>query len=173
MTKFGLTELQCFKLLRVYKLEEYFFGTSLHHLKQINCSESYYKIPIKYTFQAGARFSFDKLNLHKEQFAISPLIIFQQQKNYQLLRFSFYFIKKFYSFGISFQQNYFPLFTQNTIIIETGLIFKNFSFNYSYDISTTKLWKTSFGTHEISLLFRFNCKENNNNNTITCPAYEL
>ena len=167
--------------------KKYFFGFSINHLQQINITPTEMSIPVKYSMQAGAKFSFDKLDLRSEQFSLSPIIIYQQQKNIQNFKLGLYFNKNFYSFGILLQQSFLPYLSNDAIILDFGVKIKygnnhkkrqsdnhsSLLLNYSYDISTNKLWKNTYGTHEISIIFRFNCKEKKKKNTIICPAYKL
>ena len=46
--------------------------------------------------------------------------------------------------------------SHESIILLTGLQYDNFNVSYSYDYSISKLKNFSGGSHEISLLFRFN-----------------
>ncbi len=150
-----------------------FLGISASHLRQFMLSGEQYFLPIKYSFQAGYRLSFDPFDLRKEQYAIMPILVYQQQQKHQFLKYGFYFIKKNCSFGLWLKQSFYPHFTNDAIILTFSVKIKKMQITYSYDVPTTRLLKSSFGNNEISLLFNFNCKEKRNNNTINCPAYEL
>ncbi len=150
-----------------------FAGISVNHLTQFYLQNEQYKLPLKYSLQAGYRFSFDPNDTRKEKFAIMPNIIYLQQQNYQFLTFGFYFIKKKYSFGLWLKQSFYPYITNDAIIFSLNFKIKAMQITYSYEIPSNRLLISSLGNNEISLQFNFKCKEKRDNNTISCPAYEL
>lgn len=129
----------------------------------------------------------DEINIRNNLVLLTEKQLFKKKNNYTLkLNSSIIICKYFQSFstGLIFQlkQVEIGLFSLQNVYnksLENGLNsyfaynFNNISIGYSYSFFTGNLYNKKSSTHEVSLKFRFNCRENNNNNTIICPAYKL
>ncbi len=145
-----------------------FFGFAVDHLTQPDESlvQGSSPLPIKYTVHAGAMipvntgssFSEDELNL-------SPNILFQQQGSFQQIDLGFYAIKGSVIGGFWYR-------TDDAIILLIGLDKGTVKFGYSYDITISKLTLATGGSHELSLIFQFQCRPKHHSyRVVNCPSF--
>jgi len=150
----------------------YYWGAAIHHLKKVFISKNYYILPKKFTFHLGAKYKFDLDDSRMVDFSISPNIIIIQQSRFQEINLGVYLYKNNYTLGIWARSSFYPHLTNDAIIFILGLNLPTIRIGYSYDLSTTKIWRQSLGSHELSISFRFNCKEKiKGKNTISCPTF--
>lgn len=156
----------------IFYNEKFYWGMAIHHLKKINLSELFYIFPVKYTFHFGAKFKIDKTKNLKTDFSVSPNIIIVQQGQFQEIDLGIYLYKDIYTFGLWTRLSVLPLVSNDAVIFILGTNFNKFKLGYSYDLTTSKLLRTSLGSHEISLSFKLNCSEKiKGKNTISCPSF--
>lgn len=132
-------------------------GTAIHHISKpqdafLNGSHF---LPIKWTFHTNS-------NILVKKFVLSPGLIYEIQNEFKTLNIGSSFIQRPFSFGLWFRKRSFqPTATDfDSFIFNIGseLPLKYFSqckINYSYDITISRLRTSSFGTHEVSLVFSF------------------
>ncbi|MGE0634910.1 MAG: PorP/SprF family type IX secretion system membrane protein [Bacteroidia bacterium] len=126
------------------------YGAAFHHLTQpdegfIGSS----KLPLKITAHA---LYVGQVNEH---FKISPSLFYQQQQDFQsmvpTLSFYVYGVKA----GVGTRFNFF---NADALLFMLGYKGKWFSAGYSYDYTVSKLSNATGGSHELSFIARFNCK---------------
>jgi type IX secretion system PorP/SprF family membrane protein len=148
--------------------KELFFGFSADHLTQPD--ESFVQgaspLPLKYTIHAGAMIP---VNTHstlvEDQFTISPNILFQKQGDFQQLDLGFYAIKGAVVGGFWYRN-------QDAVILLIGIDKKSWKFGYSYDVTISKLTLATGGSHELSLIFQFQCRGRSHRyRVVNCPSF--
>ncbi len=132
-----------------------FWGASVHHLTQPNESitegDHKGKVPVKLTFNAGARTHQLHHGLLSREFTVSPNILYQQQGSLKQLNLGIYMIEKSILFGGWFRNNF--DIRPDAIIFLAGWANPKFQFGYSFDYTLSELANYSYGSHEISLTF--------------------
>lgn len=148
----------------------WFAGFAAHHLSQIQLSGQYHKKTYKLTFHAGGKINLSKKN--NECLYIFPNFIFQNQNNNRYANYGAYLMKKNFLLGFWFRQIITSPVSFDAAIIIFGIEFKKVEIGYSYDLTLSKLWRISYGSHEVAIKFRFKCRQKiNGKNTISCPAF--
>jgi type IX secretion system PorP/SprF family membrane protein len=156
----------------IFYNQKYYWGAAIYHIKKINISSMFYILPTKYTLHFGAKYKFDKSGNLKTDFEFSPNIIIVQQSQFQEINIGLYFYKDIFTFGIWDRMSIFPYVMNDAVIFILGTNFNRFKLGYSYDFTTSKLLRTTYGSHEITLSFKFNCSEKiKGKNTISCPSF--
>jgi type IX secretion system PorP/SprF family membrane protein len=145
-----------------------FFGAAFDHLTQPD--ESFVQgaspLPLKYTAHAGAMIP---INTHstliEDQFTISPNVLFQKQGDFQQLDLGFYAIKGAVVGGFWYRN-------QDAVILLIGIDKRNIKFGYSYDVTISKLTLATGGSHELSLIFQFQCRPKRHTyRVVNCPSF--
>lgn len=166
--------------------ERYWFGTSFNHLTQpdqalIPGNET--KLPLKYSFHGGAKFPIKNAAGRSTEQYISPTFNFKGQHKFHQLDLGLYFYSNPVTIGVwyrgipvakAYKKGY-P--NSDAIVFLVGYKWKGLSIGYSYDITISWLSViTSYGSHEISLIYEFNNKNDKNRGkrkaiTIPCPKF--
>lgn len=132
-----------------------YFGFSLGHLTQPNQSilegDGMGKLPMKYTFHAGAKTHELVRSLFSKGFSISPNAIFQQQGVFKQLNLGMYIVNKSLTFGAWYRNNFSA--RPDALIGMIGYSTPFFQFGYSFDYILSDLSLYSVGSHELSLIF--------------------
>ena len=167
--------------------EVYWFGTSFHHLTQadqalIPGNET--KLPLKYSLHAGAKFPLKNNAGKKTEKFVSPTFNFKGQHKFHQLDVGLYFYSNPVTIGVWYRgiplakayQGGYP--NNDAIVVLLGYKLKGLSIGYSYDITISWLSViTSYGSHEVSLIYEFNNKNNNKQSgsqkqvVIPCPKF--
>lgn len=156
----------------IFYNQKYYWGAAVHHIKKINISSMFFVLPTKYTLHFGAKYKFDLTGNLNTDFEFSPNIIFVQQGEFQEIYSGIYFYKDIFTFGIWSRMSIIPKPVNDAVIFILGTNFNRFKLGYSYDLTTTKLLRTTYGSHEISLSLKLNCSEKiKGKNTISCPSF--
>jgi len=148
--------------------EQYWIGISAHHLTEPNQallggSETF--LPMKYSVHGGARYIVKDRFGKKSSKYIAPAFNYKGQHDFDQLDIGLSFYSNPVTFGVWYRgipglKAYKKGYGNNDALI--GLIgyrIDDFSFGYSYDITISKLAVvTSLGSHEISLVYEFNNK---------------
>jgi type IX secretion system PorP/SprF family membrane protein len=144
--------------------KKYFFGAAFHHLTQPE--EGFLQVngparlPMKYTFHAGAVFPLDK-----KESSISPNILYQQQQDFQQLNLGLYLNKGAMVGGLWYRVN-------DAVIVLIGFQQQLIKFAYSYDLTVSKLVNSTSGAHELSFAYQFECKPKKRKfRTVSCPSF--
>ncbi|MFH2143950.1 MAG: PorP/SprF family type IX secretion system membrane protein [Bacteroidota bacterium] len=140
-------------------VENSFFGFAVHHLTEHeesfrNNSEAV--LPRKYTLHFGTNIPVKGLRLRKDDFFLSPNVLFQQQRDFQQLNYGFYATRKSLVAGIMLRQNF--KFNFDSFIMTLGYSVSDMKFGYSYDLTVSRLCNQTLGAHEISFSYVFGCK---------------
>jgi type IX secretion system PorP/SprF family membrane protein len=145
-----------------------FFGFAADHLSQPD--ESFVSapspLPMKFTAHVGAMLDVNSHStLTEDQFTISPNILYQQQADFHQLDLGFYAIKGSIVGGVWYRN-------QDAIMVLIGIDRKQFKFGYSYDITISRLTEATAGSHEISLIFDFQCRPKRHTyRVVNCPSF--
>lgn len=144
----------------------FFVGFAADHLTQPNesliLSES--RLPIKYTVHGGMNINAGPAH-KKDDFVLSPNILYQRQGDFQQINLGLYAKKGPVVFGVWYR-------FYDSFILLLGLELDNFKIGYSYDLTTSELSTATGGSHEVSLAYRFDCKPKRRRfRTISCPSF--
>ena len=61
---------------------------------------------------------------------------------------------------------------KDAFIVLLGIQTDNFNFGYSYDVTVSKLTMATAGSHELSMMFKFDCKPKKRQfRTLSCPSF--
>ncbi len=154
----------------IINYKKYYFGLSVSHIPHnlVEAHNDY--LPIKYTAHLGGIFPVLKNNTKKDEFFIEPNIIFINQQNMNMLYYGMYFDISAMSFGMFFRQNI--EFHLDAMVLSYHLSLKKLTIGYSYDLTLSKFFRQTLGTHELSLIYLIPCdKKIRNYNTISCPSF--
>ena len=133
----------------------YYAGFAVHHLSRPQFSENFEmgRIPVKYTINAGAFIPVHKRGLVKEDYSVSPNILFRKQGISEQINYGLYFVSKRFTAGAWFRQNFHYL--PNSLILLAGYDDRKYRLSYSYDFSVAKFGSPFLSSHEISLTVLF------------------
>ena len=96
---------------------------------------------------------------------ISPNILYQKQRDFQQYNIGLYVAKAPLVGGLWYRGS-------DSFIALVGLQQGIFKFGYSYDVTVSKLSKSSAGSHELSMGLQFQCHPKKKRfRTIKCPAF--
>ena len=138
------------------------FGFALDHINRPDEGFSTStKLPIKITLHANYEYDIS------EKLALIPGILYQRQQTFTQIIPSVLF--KFYSFKVGIATR-FNLDNYDSVIGMIGYGNDKISVGYSYDYTISKLTNSTGGSHEISIIFKFNQKEKFQNQKIT-PSF--
>ena len=148
--------------------EKYWGGIAIHHLTQpdqalVGGSESI--LPIKYSVHGGARILVkDRFGKKSEKY-IAPAFNYKGQHDFDQLDIGLSFYSNPVTFGLWYRgipglKAYKKGYGNNdALIVLVGYRLDDLSFGYSYDMTISKLAvTTSLGSHEISIVYEFNNK---------------
>lgn len=166
--------------------ENYWVGFAARHLNTPN--QSFYtgesQLPRTFTLHGGYNISFfHSHGLHHEKdksIHITPTFIYKSQTKYDQLDVGMYLLRSKLLFGIWYRGIYFKedegVINSDALILQVGIKPKDFSFIYSYDMTTSKLGqKNTYGSHEISIIYEFCAqlphRKNKNYKKLPCPDF--
>lgn len=125
-------------------------GVAFDHINSPN--EGFFSsshLPMKFT--AHASYQFDVNNKLK----ITPIVIFQKQSMFEAIIPSLLFNISFLKLGAGLRTGFE---NADSFISMIGFQNNKMSIGYSYDYTLSKLSNDTGGSHEISAVFKFNCK---------------
>ena len=148
--------------------KKYWVGISAHHLTQPNQAliggrETI--LPLKYSLHGGAKLAVRDRSGKKSEKYLAPVFNYKGQHDFDQLDLGLSYYSNPVTFGVWYRgipglKAYKPGYGNNDALV--GLIgyhLNDLSIGYSYDITISKLSvTTSLGTHEISLVYEFNNK---------------
>ena len=141
---------------------KFWVGTSIFNILEpnISFSDSDENISKLFTLHGGYSFILTNSDRGMKNTLILPSINYRRMKKFSQLDIgsNVYFNPLtigFYYRGIPIKK-FNQIISHESIIFLSGLQYDNFNVSYSYDHSISKLKNFSGGSHEISLLFRFN-----------------
>jgi len=140
-------------------------GLSFNHINQPNLSiiNTVTHLPMKITFTTGARLAIKSKRKVDKHTYLTPSFIFQKQATFTQLTIGVnYHIDPIF-IGVSYrgkpyEKNQLGLASQDAMIFQFGLLFKNFVFSYSYDFNVSALANVSGGAHEVAVSYVFQTK---------------
>jgi len=145
----------------------FYGGVAVHHLTEPQ--EFYIKeapgsqLPMKITAHAGAIIPLG--GTRDNSMYISPNILYQKQRDFKQFNVGFYIYKAPLIGGLWYRG-------QDAFIALVGIQQGIFKLGYSYDVTTSKLYNASAGSHELSLGLNFACHPKKKRfRTIKCPQF--
>lgn len=165
----------------------FWFGGSGHHLSMPNIangSAQAFRIPIKYSAQAGMRIPLGVGKVKKGYKTITrersflPSLNYKRQGSFNQLDAGAYLILEPMMFGLTYRgipvQSFEGFPNSESIIFMIGVHFQGFSFAYSYDIVISKLsLANSAGAHEVSLIYEWKMPypKSKKERPLPCPRF--
>ncbi|REJ81174.1 MAG: type IX secretion system membrane protein PorP/SprF [Bacteroidetes bacterium] len=142
-------------------------GVAVNHITE---PEEFYiraapgsRLPMKITGHVGAVLPLG--GGRDEGTYISPNFLWQKQRDFEQYNIGVYLAKAPLVGGLWYRGS-------DSFILLVGLQQGMFKFGYSYDITVSKLAKSSAGSHELSLGLQFPCSPKKKRfRTIKCPAF--
>ena len=147
---------------------EFYIGGAVHHINEPNESLilGTSRLPMKFTGHAGAVLPIDGKSRSLSEATISPNVLYQRQADFQQINIGVYLTKGPIVVGTwyRFEDSFIALVGLQTDVLRVG---------YSYDLTTSQLTTETGGSHEISLAFTLECKNNRRSRfrTISCPSF--
>lgn len=144
---------------------KYWFGFSLDHINQPEQSLIYHvaNLPIKSSIHGGYNFLLDDNSMNDEGTSITAAFNYKHQLNWNQLDIGAYYNKGSFVIGLwyrgvpfmkTFENNY----NNDAIIFLAGIQTKGIKIGYSYDVTISKLYGNTGGSHEISLIYEHSKK---------------
>lgn len=133
----------------IYATKDFYAGATVSHLnKPANNfgATGTSKLPIRYTIHAGGFLRTN--NFRKNEFKLSPNIIFEQQGRFNYLHLGVYFGSEVWTFGAWYRVN-------DSVVSSLGLNLNKFRFGYSYDLPVTEAAPTLNSAHELTAAYSF------------------
>jgi len=121
------------------------------------------KLPRKYTVHAGAIIPI--AGNRDGTTYVSPNFLYQKQRDFNQYNIGFYISKAPLVGGLWYRGS-------DSFILLVGLQQGIFKFGYSYDVTVSKLYNASAGSHELSVGLQFPCHPKKKRfRTIKCPSF--
>ncbi len=153
--------------------ERFYGGIAAHHLNRPE--ESFFgnqRTPLKFTAHVGMQlspFGRSRYSPTREEFFVSPNVIFQNQGDFYRINYGFYAGFEQFVVGTWFRQN---LKFHDSLIFLLGLKQENYRIGYSYDYSLSGFSGNLQGAHEISVSLNLHCEDKNMKRRIlNCPTF--
>jgi hypothetical protein len=154
----------------LYTFKKNFIGLSVSHIPQNMVEDHNAYLPLKITAHIGKIIPVDKNDSKRNKLVLEPNLIFIKQQNLNMLYYGTYFDVNQFVFGLFYRQNI--KFHLDALILSFHLRFNKLETCYSYDISLSKFYGQSFGSHELSIAYILACdKKIRKYNTISCPSF--
>jgi type IX secretion system PorP/SprF family membrane protein len=125
-------------------------GFAIDHLNKPNIGfESKSKLPMRFAAHLSDQF------ILSEKIFFTPVILFEKQQQFkELVPFVLFNISAI-KFGVGFRTGFD---NPDSFISMIGYQNSRISVGYSYDVTISRLANATGGSHEISLVYKFNCK---------------
>lgn len=145
----------------------FYGGVAVNHLTE---PEEFYiksaegsRLPMKITVHAGAVIPI--AGSRDGSTYVSPNFIWQKQRDFNQYNIGFYVAKAPLVGGLWYRGG-------DAFIALVGLQQGIFKFGYSYDVTVSKLYNASAGSHELSMGLQFGCHPKKKRfRTIKCPSF--
>jgi len=143
--------------------KKYWGGFMLDHIFNPNQSliNGISPTPLKLKIFGGKKFIVANAKRYNEE-TIKLQFLYQMQGEFDQLELGAYWTKEPFIFGLwyrglPFIKNYAPGYINNdAFIILVGYKYQDITFNYSYDVTISRIFANTAGSHEISLIYEFN-----------------
>jgi len=160
-------------------------GAAFHHMNQPNLSvlNDVSRLPMKISIHGGAKVSLynGPRTLAKVSYLTPSFIYRTQGPSFSQLDVGINYHIDPVSVGIwyrgkPFQKSVINSITQDALILNLGMYFKNLSIGYSYDFTVSELQTAAGGAHEISVIYEFVARPLNRSvkrkyRLIPCPSF--
>jgi type IX secretion system PorP/SprF family membrane protein len=137
--------------------DDVYYGLAIHHLTQPDLSivegDQSGRLPLKFTFHAGAKGHKFHRGLLSREFTLSPNIIYQQQGSFKQINAGLYMKEDWLTFGLWYRNNL--SIRPDALIAMIGIQKEKFQIGYSFDFSLSNVSSYSYGSHELSMTFFF------------------
>ncbi len=158
-----------FSLGMMIKAKHYFMGIAASHIPHSLTEKHDEYLPIKYMAQMGGFITIDKYDRKRSRFAIEPNIVYIRQQDFDMLYYGLFLDIRRISFGTFCRQN--TNLDFDSLVLSLQLNSNKLALSYSYDITLSRFYGQSKGSHEFSLMFIFSCdKKIQPYQTISCPS---
>lgn len=150
----------------MYGDDRYWLGFSAHHLNRPD--QAFYsdqitsRLPIKYSIHGGYNFYRKQHPMQREEdwMRIIPTFMYKAQARFDQVDLGIYLIKDPIILGAWYRGVFVKedegIIQNDALVLHAGFQYSDFSFTYSYDITTSRLqWRNTYGSHEISLIYLF------------------
>jgi len=148
--------------LLVYS-SSFFSGVSVFHINKPN--ESFIgvksEVPMKLMIHAGWDYPLEKTRSGTVIRSLTFAASYKSQNKYDQLDVGTYYNRKFLIFGIWYRgipvlKSYEPGIANNdAVVLLLGLKRKAIQVGYSYDVTISRIWTNTFGSHEISMSYKY------------------
>jgi type IX secretion system PorP/SprF family membrane protein len=158
-------------------------GLSAYHMNQPNVSIIGHNdlLPVRYSFHTGARIPLDPGVFQRQHVpSLAPSILYKRQGRFDQIDLGMHFFYEpimtgIYYRGMPFKQDLETYWSRDALIFIFGITFNSFDFGYSYDLTISRLGPGTGGSHEVSLSYRFEYRNNPNKKKkekfIPCPTF--
>lgn len=145
--------------------ERFWSGISVDHLLQPNQSlyyeeyneNNFAKVPLKYQVFGGYKYIVQERLLRPIPTILQFAFLYKQQEEFKQLDFGFYWYYSPLVMGIWYRG--IPVFneskTNDALVLLVGIKTQQWNIGYSYDFTTSNLFISSGGSHEVSLAYTF------------------
>ena len=137
------------------------FGFSLDHFTTPNESmqSETSPLPSRYRFFGGKKFIVRNKKKWDEE-ALTPSFVYKGQGKFDQFDIGLYwskapFVVGLWYRGIPFKKYDTDFSNHDAIVFLVGYQFQDIKFGYSYDLTVSKLYASSWGSHELSIIYEF------------------
>ncbi len=160
----------------------YWGGIAIEHLFTPNQSliNGVSRVPIKVRLYGGRKFVYSNVNRWNEE-SIKLAFSYKAQGKYDQLDLGAYWSKGSFVVGLwyrgiplfkSYERGHF---NHDAFVILAGYKYKTLSFGYSYDITISRIFANTKGSHEVSLIYEFNqdqrIRRRRRSKMVSCPKF--
>ena len=152
-------------------------GFAVHHLtepdEQFLSATKQARLPRKITVHAGAILPLGKDKKNSTMY-LSPGFLYRQQQDFNQFNFGAYLGRGPFVIGLWSRTTVAKekIHSGDSFIILLGVQQGIFKFGYSYDVTVSKLYNASAGSHELSLGMQFDCRPKKKKfRAIRCPSF--
>jgi type IX secretion system PorP/SprF family membrane protein len=149
------------------------FGATVDHLLKPNLamySNNYY-VPIKTSIYGGVTLIRKTKLLNPFDETLSFAFLYKNQGDQQQLDLGLYWFKNFMVFGFWYRG--IPVFHQrgDALAFLVGLKTTNVNVGYSYDLTISNILGSVYGSHEITLTYKFKVPKKKKYQAVPCPHF--
>jgi len=154
----------------LYRYKNYFAGINVSHLPQSIVQDHNVYLPMKILAHAGAAIPVFGSDPKNPLSVFEPNIIYIRQQTFNMLYYGMYFDVSQFVLGAFFRQDLKMDF--DALILSFHVDVKQLKIGYSYDVTLSRFFKQGWGTHELSLVYLFDCRKKiKDYGTISCPEF--
>ena len=159
-----------FSASALYKYKNYFAGVNVSHIPQNLVQDHNIYLPMKVIVHAGAAIPVFKSDPKNPVYVFEPNIVYINQQNFNMLYYGMYFDVSKFAFGAFIRQDLKMHF--DAMVLSFHIDVKQMKIGYSYDATLSRFIKKSWGSHELSIVYLFNCRKKiKDYGTISCPDF--